>query len=695
MLTKPPLIIDSTPTGKLESDIREILAEASKNANVNIKLVVRGGRKIVKNAPSDPFASRLCSRPQCKVCTSTDSMGGCKQASIGYTLTCNPCAEADILATYQGESSKSAFERGDQHAKGLVKKADDNPIWKHSELHHDSDNKIGFTMKVTGRFAKPMIRQENEAIRIRESEAVHEMNSRSEFHQPVIVRLVPTSSISQLDQAGTPAPIMDARQYNKRKFSHVSRPDSPNVESRSKFSKSSYTDRSNPSNHVSRRDQHFQPTIVTTTRKQRNTSAGTNSESYYVQPNRVQSSSNTNQHHSSDSYHSPKQHSNHSRTYSSTSGRRSSTSSRHRAVTPHRVSKSPVSPMPVQTNHHKNPTNHMNHTRTVHWADRNITPPRAHSTGRSVTPAPNNSTSLSNTTHIDNISMSPVSPDNFSFAMQKLRSKGKFAYRLDNTRSKRPTNSSNITNTVRSSSEERRYLDRIGAVSRSVMRNHPSTLDNVVPVLMSPIAPTLVTHTDSNHTNILSLSPVSQFPLTQAVQTLQSNTKVVAKIRQTSHPFPTINTFSSNEHNELPILSQELSVEFDTSLNDDDFNSIVTTNVEQRETISQLETRAAEALELVDIREEQVKHALDNPITTLEGLNNLRERRRREATVTYKPFSTLSTGACRLSPQKPKNKSKSKNTPNNSKKTLFSKISPKTTFPHKKSTKKFNTSPTK
>ena len=690
-----PLIIDSTPTGKLESDIREILAEASKNTNVNIKLVVRGGRKIVKNAPSDPFASRLCSRPQCKVCTSTDSLGGCKQASIGYTLTCDPCAQSDIVATYQGESSKSAFERGEQHAKGLVKKADDNPIWKHSELHHDSDNQIGFTMKVTGRFAKPMIRQENEAIRIRESEAVHEMNSRSEFHQPVIIRLVPTSSISQLDQAGTPTPIMDSRQYNKRKFSHVSRPDSPNVESRSKISKSSYTDRSNPSSHVSRRDQHYQPTIVTSTRQQRNTSAGINSESYYVEPNKVQNSSNKHQHHSSDSYHSPKQHSNHSSRHHSSSSRRSSTSSRHRAVTPHKVTKAPVSPLPVRTNHYENPTKHMNHTRTVHWADGNITPPRAHSTVKPNLSVPLNSNIDSYTTHIENISLSPVSPDSFSFAMQKLRSKGKFAYRLENTQSNRSTKPSKNTNTVRSSSEERRYLDRIGAVSRSVMRNHPSTLDNVVPVLMSPIVPTLQTHTDGNHTNILSLSPISQMPLTQAVQTLQTNSKVVAKISQRSKSFSTTNTTRIIEHTELPILSQELSVKFDTSLNDDDFNSVVPSIDEQKETISQLKTRAVKALEQVDIREEQVKHALDNPITTLEGLNNLRERRRRDATVTYKPFSTLSTGACRLSPQKSKIKSKPKNTPNNTKKTLFSKISPKTTFPHKKSTKKFNSSPTK
>ena len=117
--------------------------------------------------------------------------------------------------------SKSAYERGDQHTKGLQKKSEDNPIWKHAELHHNSDNNIKFSMKVTGKFKKPMVRQENEAIRIRESMAVHQMNSRSEFHQPVIIRLVPTSSNAQSDQSGTPAFIMDPRYSNKRKVSFV------------------------------------------------------------------------------------------------------------------------------------------------------------------------------------------------------------------------------------------------------------------------------------------------------------------------------------------------------------------------------------------------------------------------------------------------------------------------------------------
>ena len=685
-----PLIIDSTPSGKMESEIRDILAEASKNSNVNIKLVVRGGRKIVKNAPSDPFASRLCSRPQCKVCTSHESMGGCKQASIGYTLTCEPCAESDIVATYQGESSKSAYERGEQHAKGLVKKAEDNPIWKHSELHHNSDNQIGFSMKVTGRFAKPMIRQENEAIRIRESVAVHEMNSRSEFHQPVIIRLIPTSSQSQSDQAGTPSLVMDPRQQSKRKAQHVPRPDSPNVESRSKVRRTSYYARDSPPSRQSRRDQYYHLTTVTTTRQQRNHSSTTTSESYYTSDDNVHVRSTSNNHQSNQSSTTSRQHSRHS---SRSSNTHSNTKTNHRAVTPEKVSRNnfQMSPLPLSRDNQHNNYNHTGYTRTVHWADRNPTPPRAHSTVMSPMPVQTPINNHSDNTHEENISLSPVSPDSFSFAMTKLRSKGKFAYRLNNTNNTHNTkttqNNTNNTNT-RSSSDERRHLNMIGAVSRSVMRNHPSTLDNVIPVIEAPLVKKSRTNTVNIDEDLLALSQISQIPLTQAVNELNTNSVVVAQISQRSKTVSTSITSKNTKTIEIPTLPLELSIEFDTSLDDDDFNHTTPPHNSQKESISQLQSRASAALDQVAIRADQVKFALDNPITTLEGLNNLRQRRKREATVSYKPFATISTGACRLSPEKSKSKPKVKNTPKNTKKTLFNKPkSSKTTFPLKKSLK--------
>ena len=86
-----PLIIDSTPLGQMETEIHKLLSEASKTTGINIKLWLCGGRKMAKNTNSDPFTSRLCDTPLCKICTSTNSKGGCKQSKIGYTLSCDTC----------------------------------------------------------------------------------------------------------------------------------------------------------------------------------------------------------------------------------------------------------------------------------------------------------------------------------------------------------------------------------------------------------------------------------------------------------------------------------------------------------------------------------------------------------------------------------------------------------------------------
>ena len=115
------------------------------------------------------------------------------------------------------------------------------------------------------------------------------MNSRSEYHQPVIIRLIPTSSNLQSDQSGTPAPIMYPSHQNKRKASPLRRPDSPNVESRSKFVRYNqsedhhssrqyrqdyyYQSKHSANSRQSNRDQHYEPTQITSTRSERRQSS--------------------------------------------------------------------------------------------------------------------------------------------------------------------------------------------------------------------------------------------------------------------------------------------------------------------------------------------------------------------------------------------------------------------------------------
>ena len=255
-----PLMIDPTPSGQLEKEITQILKEAARLTGIRVKMCQRGGMKVSSSAHADPFASKLCSRPDCPVCQSPDSKGGCRNSNIGYVISCKPCSDQGISATYQGETSKSAYERGLQHLEGLSKKVDDAPIWRHSQLIHDSDPNLPFSMSVTGRFQKAMIRQEDEAIRIRESEAVHQLNSRKEFHQPTIIRLVPVSNLQQSDQTGQPPQIMFPS--IKRKTTASSRVDSPHVPERSRprFIDINTTHKEAP-------QYDFQP--VTTTRRER------------------------------------------------------------------------------------------------------------------------------------------------------------------------------------------------------------------------------------------------------------------------------------------------------------------------------------------------------------------------------------------------------------------------------------------
>ena len=57
--------------------------------------------------------------------------------------------------------------------------------------------KVEFSMKVLGSFQSSMARQVNEGVRIKRSKADCLMNSKSEFHQHPVVRVVPMRGIQQ------------------------------------------------------------------------------------------------------------------------------------------------------------------------------------------------------------------------------------------------------------------------------------------------------------------------------------------------------------------------------------------------------------------------------------------------------------------------------------------------------------------
>ena len=67
-----------------------------------------------------------------------------------------------------------------------------------------------FSMKQTGVFQSCMARQVNEAVRIEMSKADCLLNSKSEFHQAPLIRVVPVAGLQEEQEAGVD-PRQDGR----------------------------------------------------------------------------------------------------------------------------------------------------------------------------------------------------------------------------------------------------------------------------------------------------------------------------------------------------------------------------------------------------------------------------------------------------------------------------------------------------
>ena len=69
-----------------------------------------------------------------------------------------------------------------------ILKRDENPLWKHCQIAHNSEL-VKFKMVCLKSFKSAFMRQVNEGVRIENSKADICMNSKAEFHQPSIVRV--------------------------------------------------------------------------------------------------------------------------------------------------------------------------------------------------------------------------------------------------------------------------------------------------------------------------------------------------------------------------------------------------------------------------------------------------------------------------------------------------------------------------
>ena len=150
-------------------------------------------------AKAEPLRRKGCEREDCFPC-STGGGGQCGKNGAGYRIRCETCHRDGKLSLYEGETGRNSYTRGLEHRSAIRLEDEENALWKHCVLEHGG-RPAEFSMQVVGIHRSCLVRQVNEAVRIMISEAGCVMNSKSEFHQAPLVRIVPTSGL--LEEQGT------------------------------------------------------------------------------------------------------------------------------------------------------------------------------------------------------------------------------------------------------------------------------------------------------------------------------------------------------------------------------------------------------------------------------------------------------------------------------------------------------------
>ena len=182
-----PLIMDPT-AGKLSEKVTKACADYEVATGIRVMLKLRAGAKVGADAKSEPLRAKDCGRMDCFCCNSGNP-GGCERNGSAYRITCDGCSRGEKVASYEGETGRNPYSRGLEHQADLRNRKEDSPLWKHCVVEHNSVQQV-FSMKALGTFSSCLSRQTNEAVRILNSKAQTVMNSKSEFQQAPILRVI-------------------------------------------------------------------------------------------------------------------------------------------------------------------------------------------------------------------------------------------------------------------------------------------------------------------------------------------------------------------------------------------------------------------------------------------------------------------------------------------------------------------------
>ena len=92
---------------------------------------------------------------------------------------------------YIGETSRTSYERGEEHQDGMENRHEKNALWKHSALYHEGGLTRGeLKMEIIEGHRSPLDRQIHEGVELDTNGAEIIMNSKGEWGHCKIPRVV-------------------------------------------------------------------------------------------------------------------------------------------------------------------------------------------------------------------------------------------------------------------------------------------------------------------------------------------------------------------------------------------------------------------------------------------------------------------------------------------------------------------------
>ena len=189
------MFVPATPNAELARQVQEVVTEEAARLNMTVKVVETGGVSMKQQLVRMDLTG--CFYPDCLMCQSGGGGASHTRSGVHYSGVCTLCADQNVVARYDGESGRSGYLRTKQHKSDIEHCRTTNAFAKHLEIYHADQvgNTSAFKFKSEGVYKKCLDRQVREGVAITNSKCDILMNSKSEYHQPSVTRVITTREV--------------------------------------------------------------------------------------------------------------------------------------------------------------------------------------------------------------------------------------------------------------------------------------------------------------------------------------------------------------------------------------------------------------------------------------------------------------------------------------------------------------------